>query len=168
MCKHDTVKYTNVQFRREMCDNPQISGGSNRPRPTPLLGAFLCVFSFLFCFSPRGRSGWRTVPLPHIVNVAKIKKNQDKCVGVPPPPPPPHPPLQTCKSLFSSVCFNEINYLYIDGRLIRLKTVKTNRTLGQPRTICFSSYGGISGETVGALKLKLAPNFDLWGHFFCK
>ena len=51
------------------------SRGPNRPRPP--------FFFFLsFPFHPGGRSGRRTVPLPHNVDDAK------KCVRVPPPPPP--------------------------------------------------------------------------------
>ena len=108
MGKHDAVKCTKVQFRREMCDNPQISGGSNRSQPIPLLGAFLCVFSFLFCSSPRGRSGWRTVPLPHIVNVAKINKSGQNVSESPPPPPPP--PSSTTANVQIIVFISSLQY----------------------------------------------------------
>ena len=55
-------------------------GGSNRPRPPPPPRASFRRFFFFFAFHPGGRSGRRTVPLPHNVNDVK-KKIKEKTVS---------------------------------------------------------------------------------------
>ena len=91
MNETSAINYCNVfDSRKAQC---KISGGSgggglNRPRqpPPPFFPPF---FFFFFAFHPRGRSGRRTVPPPHNVNVATNKNQGGNVPDSPPPPPAP-------------------------------------------------------------------------------